>query len=182
VTVAVVPFAPPSQQPVSLDQVLANRDRRVERQRAALDRWRRPVLSLTLVFPGPHKDGAAPRALMAAALAAVDRLLAERWPVLQAEARFEPTGPEALRVVDADPLDLKRALVALEEAHPLGRLWDLDVICPERGSIPRKTLGLTPRRCLLCSESAHACARSRAHPLPDLLAAIETRLEAYRRG
>jgi holo-ACP synthase len=175
VTEAVVPFAPA----VGLDQVLASRDRRVERQRAVLDRWRRPVLSLTLVFPGPHKDGPVPRALMAAALAAVDGLLGGRWPVLQAGAWQQATGPEALRVVDADPLELKRALVALEEAHPLGRLWDLDVICPERGSLPRKALGLPPRRCLLCQESAHACARSRAHPLPELLAAIEAKLEAY---
>ena len=166
-------MSPEPSGPVQLEQVLASRERRVERQQAALDRWRRPVLSITLVMPGPDKDGATPRALMAAALAAVDALLAARWPVLQAEARCEPTGPEALRVVDADPLELKRALAGLEETHPLGRLWDLDVLDPDRGSIPRREVGLPPRRCLLCPEPAHACARSRAHPLAELLAAIE---------
>ena len=162
--------------------MLASRVARAARQRAALARWRHPVISVTLVLPGPRKAGAGPQALLEAALAAVDGLLAERaWPVEQAQARLEPTGPEALRVVDADPLELKRALAALEETHPLGRLWDLDVLAPDRGSIARKELGLPPRRCLLCPEPAHACARSRAHPLPELLAAIEAKLEAFGR-
>jgi holo-ACP synthase len=173
---------PAFEAPVRLEQMLASRDARAERQRAALARWRRPVISLTLVLPGPRKAGATPRALLEAALAAVDSLLAERaWQAVQAETRMEPTGPEALWVVDTDPLELKRALAALEEAHPLGRLWDLDVLGPDRGSIPRTQLGLPPRRCLLCPEPAHACARSRAHPLAELLAAIEAKLEAFRR-
>jgi len=167
---------------VSLEEVLANRERRSARQQSALEWFRRPVVGFTLVIPGPHKAFPGTRTLLEAGLAAVDGLLAERgWAVLMGESRFQPTGPEALRVVAADPLELKRALAGLEDRHPLGRLWDLDVLGPE-GGISRQRLDLPPRRCLLCGRAAHACSRSQAHPLPDLLAAIEARLGGWEAG
>jgi holo-ACP synthase len=111
------------------------------------------------------------RALMAA--------MAERsWEVLNWEVRFDPTGPEALVVVDAGSLELKQAMTRLEEENPLGRLWDLDVIDPLRGAISRKSLGRPARRCLLCDEEAHACGRSRAHSLQELQNAIEEIIHA----
>jgi holo-ACP synthase len=164
---------------VGLGEVLANRERRVARQRAALARWQRPIVSLTLVIPGPRKDFPGARFLLQEAVRALEDLLADRgWPEQLASLGFEPTGPETLHAVAADPLELKRALADLERSHPLGRLWDLDVLCPVRGAISRKDLGLPPRRCLVCDQPAHACARSRAHPLPVLAAAVEHLLKA----
>ena len=88
-------------------------------------------------------------------------------------AEAGPTGPEALFAVEAPSDELKRALIVLETAEPLGRLWDLDVIDPRLGALSRRSLGLPVRRCIVCDEAAHACARSRAHSLAELLRAIE---------
>ncbi len=168
---------------VTLEEVLANRDRRVLLQREALGAFQRPVLSVSLVMPGPVKDSPEARLLMDSALGALELLLEQRrWPILSLELRLDPTGPEALLVVDAEALGLKGAVAQLEEEHPLGRLWDLDVICPEGASISRRALGLPPRRCLLCGEAAHACARSRAHPLAELLGAIRQKILAHGAG
>ena len=82
-------------------------------------------------------------------------------------------------VVEADAVDLKAALVALEDSHPLGRLWDLDV-ASRQGSLSRRDLGHPARRCLVCDEPAHACARSQAHSRETLFAAIEAMLDAAR--
>jgi len=118
---------------------------------------------------------------MEAALQTLEALChAHAWPVLHLELHLQATGPEALLAVETGALALKRAVSTLEDTHPLGRLWDLDVIDPAEGSISRKALNLPPRRCLLCEAEAHACARSRAHPLPALLAAVEERFRAYR--
>jgi holo-ACP synthase len=106
--------------------------------------------------------------------------MAERsWPVLKREVRLDPTGPEALLVVDAGALELKQAMTRLEEEHALGRLWDLDVIDPRLGAISRKALGVPARRCLLCDEEAHACGRSRSHSLQELQNAIEEIIHGY---
>lgn len=169
-------------EPVSLEQMLAARERRAARQQAALARFALPVVSLGVVMPGPVKDNAQSRTILAAATRSLDALfIAKNWPVRSFEPVSGPTGPEALYVVAAAALELKQALVELEDSHPLGRLWDLDVICPEQGILSRRAVGQPPRRCLVCEDEAHACARSQRHSLAQLLAVIGEKVDAYRR-
>jgi holo-ACP synthase len=165
---------------VTLEAVLANREQRTLRQRRVLAAHGLPVVSVTLVMPGPVKATDQARLLLEAALEALRTLLASRgWALVHRETLQAPTGPEALLAVAAPARDLKAAAVRLEEEHPLGRLWDLDVLDPETGPLSRRALGLGPRPCLLCGEDAHACARSRAHPLQALLDVIQEKLHAY---
>jgi holo-ACP synthase len=172
---------PPRDAPVDLAAMLDRREARAARQRELCARFGRPVVSLTLVTPGPVKDTAEARWVFAEGRAAIgDRLARHAIGVLADEAECLPTGPEALAVVDADAVTVKRALAALEDDHPLGRLWDADVVDGERGSLTRAELGLPARRCLVCMEPAHACARSRRHPLAELQRAIASRIDAYR--
>lgn len=172
---------PPTGAPVTLDAMLAARDQRAARQQDVLARFRLPVVSVTLVAPGPVKDTPRTRFALEAAAADLDALFRRQgWAVPFQDIRTAPTGPEALYAVAADALALKRALAEREDTHPLGRLWDLDVICPQRGGLSRTALGLAPRRCLVCGEPGHACARARRHPLDLLLGVIEERIDAYR--
>lgn len=167
---------------VSLEEILSARECRVERQQKALTTWNLPLVSLTLVMPGPLKDSGQARFLLDEAIVEINALCARQgWPVRSFEAVRQATGPEALYVVDVDARLLKQALTELENQHELGRLWDMDVICPSEGSISRRSLGLDGRRCLVCDELGHACARSRAHPLPELMDAIRGRIDGYLR-
>jgi len=162
-----------------LAQILASREARAQRQAALRARRALPQVSLTLVSPGPVKDGLLQQNLMRAALAALDaRLSVEGWPVLERELLWQSTGPEALYAVNAPAQELKAALVELENRHPLGRLWDLDVI-DANGPLSRRALGMPQRACLLCADSAHACARAQRHPLDQLLAVIEERYDEF---
>ncbi len=115
------------------------------------------------------------------ALHALETLMTSRsWQVLNREEHFDPTGPEALLVVAASSRELKAATTRLEDEHPLGRLWDIDVIDTLGIACSRRTLGLPARRCLLCAEEAHLCVRSRAHSLPELQQAVQEIVHAYR--
>ncbi|PWC84757.1 ACP synthase [Azospirillum sp. TSH100] len=161
--------------------MLEARDQRVERQRAALDRFGIPVLSVTLVMPGPVKDTPLSRFVLETALSELDALFHTKgWAVPFHQPHWAATGAEALHAVAADARALKQAVAALEDAHPLGRLWDIDVIDPQDGILSRGSLGVAPRRCLVCGEPAHACARSRRHPLDEVLAVIEEKVHAFR--
>jgi holo-ACP synthase len=164
----------------SLAAILAARDNRVARRSAALESHPGGVaISVTPVMPGPVKDCILSRLIQAAALVEVDRIAGERgWDAELAYRETEITGPEALFIVAADPESVKRATVDLEQSHPLGRLWDIDV-ATAAGGLARRDLGLPPRACLVCGEPAHACARSRAHAVVDLIAAIETLVGAW---
>jgi holo-ACP synthase len=128
---------------------------------------------VTVVMPGPVKDGWLPRRVLAEALQELEAASnARRWRVLAREVVWRETGPEALYVVHGDARIVKSATVLLEDHHPLGRLWDLDVIAPRQGQLSRQDLGFPARRCLLCERPAHACGRSRRHPLEELLSTI----------
>lgn len=159
---------------ISLAVMLAAKDRRAQRQAAALARFGKPLVSILVVTPGPIKDGWLPRHVMALALRELNKLYTTRNSCLVShEVFWESTGPEALHVIDADARELKLALIKLEDRHPIGRLWDLDVLAPGGVHLSRKQLGFPARRCLLCERPARECGRCRRHALPDLLEAIE---------
>ncbi|MEI7375547.1 MULTISPECIES: citrate lyase holo-[acyl-carrier protein] synthase [Dickeya] len=165
---------------VSLNTLLAAKDRRCARQQQLLAQHQSTLVSLTLVTPGAVKDSALYRRGMAEAVAAFNDLcLARGWEVLEQQLHWLDTGAESFWVVTKDALSVKAAAIALEDQHPLGRLWDFDVFCPEEGSISRTLLAHEHRRCILCDESAHACARSRRHALPDVIEKVESILHAW---
>jgi len=166
---------------IALAQMLEARDRRAARQREMLAHFALPVVSLGVVMPGPVKDGPPSRIAFAVAMEALGPLLAGRgWLIRHVERVVAATGPEALVSVEAEASALKTALIDLEDGHPLGRLWDFDVICPERGQISRRVLGRAPRRCLICGDEGHACSRAQRHSLADLMKVIEEMVDAYR--
>lgn len=160
---------------VSLTQMLLARDRRAARQQALLEQYQCPVLSYTMNIAGPCKHTAAIGRGFDLGLRDVERLIAvERISCLHRECIREDTGCEALLVLDTDPRRLKDLTTQLEEASPLGRLLDLDVLDRDGQKLSRPK----PRRCLLCGQMAQVCARSRAHSVADLQSATDAILQA----
>ena len=132
---------------VSLDEIRAATERRLARQATALARFDKPAVSVTVVMPGPVKDGWVPRRVLEATLEELERVAsAARWRILWRHVVWLDTGPEALYVVDVDAELLKCASVQLEDEHPLGRLCDLHGVAPGQGVVSREALGLLPRR------------------------------------
>jgi len=173
---------PASVPAVPLEQMLAARERRAARQAAALTCFGRPLISITIVTPGPVKDGMLPRRVLSEALLAVDVMCRIRkWPVLSREVSWLDTGPEALYSLRVDSRRLKSATVKLEDRHPLGRLWDLDVVAPGPRVLSRKELGFQARACLVCERPAFECGRSRRHPLAELLTAMKRIVDEHDR-
>jgi holo-ACP synthase len=165
---------------VSLEQILAARDYRAACQTAALARFERPLVSMTVVMPGPVKDGPLQRSVLTEALREVHAMSSTlEWPVLSRQIRWKNTGPEAIYVVDVDAELLKAAAAELEDEHPLGRLWDLDVIAPGQRVLSRQQLGMPARRCLLCERPASECGRARRHSLQELLAVMQRIVNSY---
>ncbi|MCR1316595.1 citrate lyase holo-[acyl-carrier protein] synthase [Enterobacter soli] len=172
--------ATPVQAGVSLEALLAAKERRAARQADWLAHYQQPVISLTLVTPGEIKDSLRYRNTMGVALQMCDQLLWEnRWQVLDRQVLWLPTGPETLWCVAHQAAEMKAHCAELEQTHPLGRLWDLDVICPQNGHVGRVSLGANLRRCLICDEPAHACSRSRNHPVEQVTARVEKMIDDW---
>lgn len=160
--------------PVTVEDMLSARDRRVERQRAFLAQYRVPLIYLTLNIPGPDKLPPHAQEAFSLACRQVEKTLGERgWPLLGRWAEVPRTGCEACWAVDGPAGRVKEAMTALEEASPLGRLLDLDVLDRSGTKLARGS----PRRCLLCRKPAQVCARNRTHSVEELLEKIEAIFE-----
>lgn len=167
---------------VSMDDMLMAREERAARQAAAFMQFSRPLLSITVVMPGPTKDSRLVRRVMESAVQQIDALIhRKRWHQLSREVFWQNTGPQAIYVLDIEAQVLKSVAMHLEERHPIGRLWDLDVITSSGEGLSRSQLWRPARRCLLCDSPAKECARSCRHPLPELLKEIQRMVDKFDR-
>ncbi|MBT9521355.1 MAG: citrate lyase holo-[acyl-carrier protein] synthase [Dechloromonas sp.] len=149
------------------DKLLAAREARQELLCRALSAGRPATLFVSLNLPGPDKSPPGATGLFRRGCAQI----AEAFPgsLLLATDR-DALGHFALRVVDADPLAVKRLCIELEQSHPAGRLLDLDVYASETVQIGRASLGLPARRCLLCDQPAVDCMRTQRHAIGEVIA------------
>ncbi|WP_259565895.1 citrate lyase holo-[acyl-carrier protein] synthase [Enterobacter sichuanensis] len=165
---------------VSLEQVLTSKEQRARRQQAWLFQSDHTVVSVTLVWPGAVKDTGLARRVMAVANEALGELFrTHQWAVCRQQTLQPVTGPEALWSVAAPAWMIKHVTAHLEDNHPLGRLWDIDVLCPKTGLLKRSAIQQPMRRCFICHEPAHVCSRMRRHTLPELMRVIEALTDDY---
>jgi holo-ACP synthase len=153
-----------------LRAILGNREDRVTRREEMLGQYASPLVSFSVNMPGASKDNIAARCIFREGMASAERLITGNgWIVLAQRRHLSPAGPEALACVQrATPCSLKQAMLLLEENHPLGRLFDFDVLTPEGFSISRVRFGKPMRRCFLCGNPAAFCAREQRHSLDAL--------------
>ena len=160
---------------MTLEQLLDSRDARVAHQAELLGKYPgKTLLCLTVMLPGPVKRSNVSLKIAAAAVAAVR----SRFELKFEELRDLETGYEGYFVVDLEPVAAKRLAVSLEEEHPLGRLFDLDVITAD-GPLSREELGLPGRKCLICGKPVRECMRTRAHSTDELLNRISVILNTH---
>ncbi|GLB29973.1 holo-ACP synthase CitX [Lacrimispora amygdalina] len=79
-----------------------------------------------------------------------------------------------------DAAAVKGLAVRLEENHPLGRLWDIDVYDKEGFSISRESLLSPVRKCLICGQDAKGCARNRSHSVEELYREVERLIHVWK--
>ena len=156
--------------PVTLDDILKSRDDRAARQRQLLGDYAGygdiALFSFTVNYPGDVKLNADTRRIHVAGAEALERLLQNA--VIHSEKYELFTGPEGYWVAKMQPREAKARAVALEESHPLGRLFDIDVLSNGGLLLDRTALGLSPRSCLLCGDNPAICRREKRHTLDEL--------------
>lgn len=167
------------EQGVTVQEMMHARDIRVQKQRALLETHHAPVISLSMNIAGAIKRTPLIERAFDVGLSWIAAQTAPFGGALDMCITREKTGPEALLSVRADAREIKRRLCAMEEATPLGRLMDMDVIDVYGEKIAREDIGLPMRRCLLCEGVAAACARSRTHSAEALFARAQEIITAH---
>ena len=139
---------------ITLEQVLAAREARVLRQQRLSKTFAAPVLSFALNIAGPVKDSPLIRRAFFCGRDRLEAALsAANVPILASEQTLAPTGCEWQLAVRGDALALKRLCASVEDAEPIGRLFDIDVLTETGEKLDRADIGLPERGCLVCGAS-----------------------------
>ena len=165
---------------VEVPDMLWARDGRVAAQKRLLERYRKPLLCFTLNIPGPVKTSYLIHLGFLEGTRRLEAALKEAGlPVLYAKDIQAKTGYEKHYVIDGPVLDIKKISSAIENQDRLGRLFDMDVLAVDGHKVSRTDIGLPGRLCLVCSQPAQACARSRKHSVPVLVRNVHRILENF---
>ena len=173
---------------VTLNELLASRDsRHAMQQKLLAEHSGKTLVCLTVVMPGSVKRN---QQSLIVAHAAVEQMIESyelgvrndelgiRFGGRLIERDLE-TGYEAYLITDLPLLEAKRIAVQIEDSHPLGRLFDIDIIDKDGVPVSRDRVGSSPRRCLVCDREARYCMRMRWHTQEEIWERINAMVDEY---
>jgi len=183
---------------ITLHELLASRDaRHATQQKLLAEHSGKTLVCLTVVMPGSVKRN---HQSLTAAHAAVEAMrkafgIKENKGLSPLETLENPeplenpaptlleldleTGYEAYLITPMPLLEAKRIAVNIEDTHPLGRLFDIDIINADGVPVSRDAIGEKPRRCLVCDHEARYCMRMRWHTQEEIWAKINEMVDSY---
>lgn len=149
---------------VELAELLKSRDEKALLKSEFIDRYKMPVVSLSMNIAGEIKRS--PLVDLAFEYG-YSRLIKELGEPKKSLVKCDFTGCFALLVFDLEAELLKSKCLAIEEELPVGRLLDLDVT-DAIGMLIRRP-DKKGRKCLVCGGPVFECSRARAHGLDDVI-------------
>lgn len=163
-----------------LRTLLEAREIRYQHQRELLAAHGSTLISFTLNVPGAAKQSERLQQVHTWGMSLLCGLFSPA-DILYCEARHPATGSEGFLCVRPDAGFVKTQTVSLEEQLAIGRLFDIDVFAPSGNPVSRTELNLPLRKCYLCGAPAKVCAIRQAHPMSELLQAVEDMIEQWGR-
>lgn len=148
---------------VSLIDILNAREERVLLQQKMLQKYSCPVISFTMNIAGPMKNTPL---IERGFQAGLDALYSKLPPqaIKSKHIDMACTGCTALLAVESDASTLKGICVSIEDCHPLGRLFDMDVLDINGVKLERQN----QRGCMVCGAPGRVCASQRLHCVEQL--------------
>lgn len=156
---------------VSMAKILDARENRVQIQQEMLQKSPSCLLSFTLNIPGSVKVFPYTKWTYEVGISIISKGISLlNGVIIEQKEVKKDTGWEAFFALNLHPEDMKSYLLEQEEQHPLGRLFDFDILRADGSKLSRQELGFLERTCLLCGNPAFHCGRSRTHSAQELLA------------
>lgn len=153
---------------VTVQDMMLAREQRAQHQKQLLEKGS-CCLSFTMNIAGPIKRSHWIDKSFEEGLTWIkNQLTAQHMVIKDCIITQSKTGCEALLLMDADPIQVKKMMIELEDQSEFTRLFDLDVLHSQGESLSRTSLNHPQRRCLLCNLPAHECARNRTHTIAEL--------------
>lgn len=157
----------------TLLEILRSRENRAELQKRLIAAYKTPVVCFTMNIAGPMKT----TPLIQRAFDEGINLLKERLEknIVYTSTNIAITGCEGFFCVSSDAQQIKKNCAEIEDTHPLGRLFDIDVIDINGQKLSRADV----RGCLVCGKKGRECAAGRVHSVEELQAVTNKIITDY---
>lgn len=165
-------------QEVTLEQILLAREARAALQQKLLNTYRCPLVSFTMNIAGPVKTSPLIERAFETGLSELAKHLPDE-KILFCHKTMEITGYEAMLSVDMEAVTLKKICTDIEDAAPLGRLFDMDVLGSDGHKLDRDIVKGGPRNCLVCGAPGRSCAARRLHAVSELQAVTHSIMKEH---
>ena len=154
--------------------ILNSREERAKKQVELLNMYPYTLISFTLNIPGINKNSDIYSSIHDNGMfSLVNALNTGKIEIKNIEFFRKSTGNEGFISVNSDPISVKILTTGIENEHPLGRIFDIDVFDKDHNQLSRTDLGLEPRKCLMCGKEARICIREKNHTYEELIERIE---------
>lgn len=167
-----------SGQPQSIQAILANKERRANRQLTLSEVYQDGIIGhIALNIPGYIKQSPQITAVFLAGWRQFIRRLPEQVILFSEITADLPTGPEGFMVLNGQYAALKEIAIKFEAEFAFGRLFDIDLLVGKASTthkISRTELGYQTRRCFVCDQDAKECARAQRHSKTEITNALNT--------
>lgn len=154
-------------QEVTLTQILAAREERVRKQHMLLTTYQCPIICFTMNIAGPIKTSPLIERAFKNGLELLDNKLPQNH-IRFYSTETSVTGCLAMYAVNSDAITLKKICTEIEDATPLGRLFDLDVLDKNGLKLERYLVNGKDRNCIVCGAPGRNCAARRLHTVSEL--------------
>ena len=159
---------------ITLNEILSAREERAQIQNELLDRYAATLVCFTMNIAGPVKTSPVIERAFSEGVNLIKEALADCTPLFTREDHGR-CGPVLYYSVSADAELVKSLLTEIEDNHPIGRLFDMDVIDTDGRRLSRKS----ERGCMVCGAPGRACGAGRLHPIEELVLRTNTMLSNH---
>ncbi|MBE5978692.1 MAG: citrate lyase holo-[acyl-carrier protein] synthase [Paenibacillaceae bacterium] len=169
---------------VELEEMLQFRERKARIQEELRGKYKGLVtMTMAMNIPGPIKTSEDILFAFEVGTRTLEQGVSDSGIIIKEMTGVsENAGFMKFYVLDcADPVLVKELAVGLEETHPLGRLWDIDVYNIEGISMSRSSVSAPARTCFICGQEAKGCARNRTHSVEELMHKVESMIRDYQK-
>jgi len=150
-----------------INYILEDREKRYNEILAIIDKYKVPVICGKINYPGNAKN--TPEAQKAFQILKQQLENRSYGKCVFKKILSGEDGNSILIAINLEPLKAKKVSIDIEVAHPLGRIFDIDVYAGLGESIGREKLGLGPRKCIICGEDARVCMRAGSHSIEEVV-------------
>ena len=165
---------------VTTEDICRARDIRMEKLKVHFEGSAEGLILFLLNIPGSIKDSPLYRKVFNTGIRLLKHNFNKRnitFAVSEINIPESGTGPEAyISVSESDLVSVKMITAEIENSHPLGRIFDIDIFDRKLEQVKS---GREMRKCFICDRPAFECARSRRHPLSEVIEHIKKEAEEY---